>query len=502
MLFHQFSKLSVVRLTAIDGYSRGKEGGALTIDKQLEGDGSAGGDASTVQLPGVPVWASSTGQAQRAPLAGDRTADVTIVGAGYTGLWAAYYLLKEDPSLEVVIVEREYAGFGASGRNGGWCSAIFPISLERVAKLHSHDEALSLQSAMNDTVDEIGRVIAAEDIDCDFSKEGFLSLARSSAQLQKAHSAVQGAQDFGLHGQWEFRNGNESAAMIGAEGILGAAYTPHCALVHPGKLVRGLAATVERMGATIYEKTSVTDLAPGRVQTNGGKVTSKYIIRATEGYTSQLPQHRRTLAPLYSLVLATEPLSETTRNDLGLNHRFGFNDLRNLRVYAQMTRDGRLVFGGRGAPYHFGSAVTEDYDVNDGIHEKIHRTMLDFFPSLKDATITHRWGGPLGVPRDWHPSVGLDRESGLAWAGPYVGDGVATSNLAGRVLGNLILGKRSPLNELPIVDHRSPQWEREPLRWLLVNMGLYAATAADLEERITNKPSNISKILEKLTGAH
>lgn len=474
----------------------------VAINPHFELSDSASGELSAVRLPGVPVWASVLKEKVRPPLGEDTTADVVIVGAGYTGLWSAYYLLKEDPSLRVVILEREHVGFGASGRNGGWCSAIFPISLERVAKFTSHEEALQLQYAMNDTVDEVGRVVAAENIDADYSKEGFLSLARSGAQLQKARAGVAGAEAFGLQGQWAFRSQDEASEVLGAAGIMGAAYTPHCALVHPGKLVRGLATVVEGMGATIYEKTDVTELATGRVTSSGGQVTAKYIVRATEAYTSQLPNHKRTLAPLYSLVLATEPLPEATRHELNLDHRFGFNDLRNLRVYAQMTSDGRLVFGGRGAPYHFGSAVTEAYDVNDGIHAKIHRTMLDFFPALRDTAITHRWGGPLGVPRDWHPSVGLDKQTGLAWAGPYVGDGVATSNLAGRILRDLLLNTPSRLKELPIVDHRSPQWEREPLRWLLVNMGLYAASAADIEERLTNNPSSISKILEKLTGAH
>ncbi|MFE4542715.1 NAD(P)/FAD-dependent oxidoreductase [Arthrobacter sp. NPDC056727] len=474
----------------------------MAINPQFELRNTAPADLASVQSPGIPVWAPSLKEKVRPPLSADTTADVVIIGAGYTGLWSAYYLLKADPSLRVVIVEREYVGYGASGRNGGWCSAIFPISLGRVAKLHNYDQALSLQYAMNDTVDEVGTIISEEKIDADFSKEGFLSLARSQAQLQKAKAAVRSANDFGLKGQWDLRSREEAQAAVGAHGILGAAYTQHCALVHPGKLVRGLAATVEKMGATIYENTNVVDFEPGQIQTSGGRVTAKYIIRATEGYTSQLPNHKRTLAPLYSLVLATEPLPEATRRELRLDHRFGFNDLRNLRVYAQMTTDGRLVFGGRGAPYHFGSSVSESYDVNDGIHAKIRRTMLDFFPSLEDTAITHRWGGPLGVPRDWHPSVGLDKETGLAWAGPYVGDGVATSNLAGRVLRDLILDKKSSLTSLPIVDHRSPQWEREPLRWLLVNMGLYAASAADVEERLSGKPSNISKILEKLTGAH
>ena len=128
--------------------------------------------------------------------------------------------------------------------------------------------------------------------------------------------------------------------------------------------------------------------------------------------------------------------------------------------------------------------------------------MHDMFPALRDIPITHRWGGPLGVPRDWFPSVGYDRATKIAWAGPYVGDGVATSNLAGRIVRNLLLDERDDLNTLPVVNHRSKKWEVEPFRWLGVNAGLQAAAAADLEEALTKKPSRVSAVLENLTGAH
>lgn len=185
---------------------------------------------------------------------------------------------------------------------------------------------------------------------------------------------------------------------------------------------------------------------------------------------------------------------------MGLDHRRAFNDLRHLRVYAQMTADGRLVFGGRGAPYRLGSRMTSD--LVDGIHGKIHDTLVEFFPALRDVRITHRWGGALGVARDFCPSVGLDPATGLARAGGYVGDGVATSNLAGRILRNLILKRDEGVNRLPIVNHRSPLWEREPLRWLGVNFGLTAAGIGDAEERLTRRPSQVAKLLEALTGAH
>ncbi len=449
---------------------------------------------------GVPLWHEPA--PRRAALTADADVDVAIVGAGYTGLWTAYYLLKADPSLRVAIVEKEYVGFGASGRNGGWASAIFPISLPHVAKTSSHRQALALQTAMNDTVDEIGRVLQDENIDADFAKQGFVSLARSDAHLERARATVRSSAEFGLPDQWRFLSAAEAAEIVGATDTRGGVFTDHCALIHPGRLVRGLAAAVEKLGARIYEDTAALTLGEGRITTPGGTLRSPVIIRATEGFTPQFKEHKRTLIPLYSLVLATEPLPPELREQLGLTHRAAFNDMRHLRVYAQVTADGRLVFGGRGAPYHFGSKVAAAYDTSEAIHAKIRETMLEFFPALDGIQVTHQWGGPLGVPRDWHPSVGLDRTTGIGWAGPYVGDGVATSNLAGRILRNQILELDEEINNLPIVNHRSPRWEPEPLRWLGVNLGLRAAALGDTEERHSGRPSRVARLLESITGAH
>jgi glycine/D-amino acid oxidase-like deaminating enzyme len=458
--------------------------------------------ATPISAPpvGTPLWYDDAPRRPRLEARSD--VDVAIVGAGYTGLWTAYYLLKADPSLRIAIVEKEYAGFGASGRNGGWASSIFPISLPHVAKTSSHAQALALQAAMNDTVDEIGRVLELEDIDADFAKQGFVSLARSRAQLERARATVRASADFGLPEQWRLLTAEAASEIVEATDVQGGLFTDHCALIHPGRLVRGLAAVVEALGARIYENTPALSLGDGRITTPHGMVHAPVIVRATEGFTPQFKEHRRTLVPLYSLVLATEPLPPALREQLGLTHRAAFNDMRHLRVYAQMTSDGRLVFGGRGAPYHFGSKVSAAYDTSDDIHAKIRQTMLEFFPDLRDAAVTHRWGGPLGVPRDWHPSVGLDRASGIAWAGPYVGDGVATSNLSGRILRNLILERDDELNSLPIVNHHSPRWEVEPFRWLGVNLGLRAAALGDLEERRRQRPSRVAHLLESLTGAH
>ncbi|MBV8461957.1 MAG: FAD-dependent oxidoreductase, partial [Acidimicrobiales bacterium] len=168
--------------------------------------------------------------------------------------------------------------------------------------------------------------------------------------------------------------------------------------------------------------------------------------------------------------------------------------------YGQRTEDGRLAFGGRGAPYHFGSAVRPDFDRDQHIHGAVHRSLVELFPSLEGVRITHRWGGPIGVPRDWFPSVGIDRATGLAWAGGYVGDGVATTNLAGRTLRDLILDRASEERDLPWVGHRSRPWEPEPLRYLGINAGLQLGASADRAEERQGRETWRSRLIDRLTG--
>jgi glycine/D-amino acid oxidase-like deaminating enzyme len=395
--------------------------------------------------------------------------DVVIVGAGYTGLWTAYYLLRNRPDLKIAIVEKEVAGFGASGRNGGWCSALFPASLDAIARQSSREAAIAMQRAMNATVDEVGSVAAAERLDIDWAKSGTLILARTAMQQTRLQAEVAHDHEWGFT-DTTWLSGDESRERIAATDVLGGLYTPHCAAIHPAKLVRGLAEVVERMGATIYEDTGATSIEPGIVRTAHGVVHAPYVVRATEGYTRTIDGYRRNLAPVYSLMLATEPLPAALWNHIGVNARETFSDGRHLVIYGQRTADDRIAFGGRGAPYHFGSRIENSYDRHPATHAAIWQALVELFPPLNDVAVTHTWGGPLGIPRDWFASCGLD-SNGMAWAGGYVGDGVGTSNLAGRTLADLITGRTTPLTELPWVGHRSPKWEPEPLRWLATNAG-------------------------------
>ncbi|MGI8522167.1 MAG: NAD(P)/FAD-dependent oxidoreductase [Nocardioides sp.] len=454
-----------------------------------------------LRYAGLSLWHETAGDdwVPRPPLDADTRADVAIVGGGYTGLWTAYYLA--GAGLDVVVLEAETAGYGASGRNGGWCSALFPASLETLARTGGRDGALAQQRAMVDTIDEIRRVAALEGIDAQLARGGTIALARSPAQLSRARAEVAHARSWGLGpDDLQLLDADEARSVAGATGVVGATYTPHCAALHPARLARGLAANVVRRGVRVHEQTRVRRLDPGLVTTDRGTVRAPYVVRATEGYTRDLAGERRTLAPVHSLVIATAPLPASVWERVGLARRETFTDHRHLIIYGQRTADDRLVFGGRGAPYRLGSRIAADFDPYRSVFDRLHETLVELFPAVAGHPVTHRWGGALGVPRDWYASVGLDRTTGLAWAGGYVGDGVSTTNLAGRTLADLVRGRDTDLTRLPWVGHRSRRWEPEPLRWLGINAGLRAMTWADAEEAHTGRPSRIARLVEPLLG--
>jgi glycine/D-amino acid oxidase-like deaminating enzyme len=430
--------------------------------------------------------------APRAPLDGDTAADVCIVGAGLTGLWTAWYLHQADPSLQIVVVEREIAGFGASGRNGGWCSALFPRSADALARMAGPTAATAMRAAMRDTVDEVGRATAEAGIDCDYVKGGTLLYARSAVQDAAARAEV------GDSSRWGDAMTYRAASDGDAADSVGVAFDPDCARVQPAALARGLAAALEARGIRILERTPASSWDRGRVVTPRGVVTAGAVVIAVEGYGAELPQTRRRVLPLYSLMIATAPLPAAVWDRIGIEHGQTFSDYRHLLVYGQRTADDRFAFGGRGARYHWGSTIDPAYDRVPQVFAHLRRTLGEMFPAIGDVPVTHTWGGPLGVPRDWCASVTWDGHVGTA--GGYVGDGLSTTNLAGRTLADLVRGESSALTSLPWVNHRSPDWEPEPLRFLGANAGLLATDVADREERLTGRASLAARLMAGLTG--
>lgn len=457
---------------------------------------------------GISFWYAHDGlPAVREPLPGNASADVVIVGGGYTGLWTAYYLKKAAPFLRVTVLEQKFCGYGASGRNGGWLYNGI-AGRDRYARLHGHDAAVRLQQAMNDTVDEVVRTAEAEGIDADIHQGGVLEVARTPAQLARlkafhVHELSYGQKDRELYGA------RETAERIRVADAVGSTWTPHGARVHPVKLVKGLAAAVEALGVTIHELTPVTEIRPKHAVTPYGTVRAPYVLRCTEGFTAALKGEKRTWLPMNSSMIATEPLTEEQWEAVGWHGRETLGDMAHAYMYAQRTADGRIALGGRGVPYRFGSRTDNDGRTQPATIEALREILVGFFPSLAGVRVEHAWSGVLGVPRDWCATVTLDRSTGLGWAGGYVGSGVATANLAARTLRDLVQldsgqGVRTDLTELPWVGHRVRRWEPEPLRWLGVH-GLYATyRAADRRERAANgaESSKLARFADRVAGRH
>ncbi|MEU3277775.1 NAD(P)/FAD-dependent oxidoreductase [Streptomyces antibioticus] len=455
---------------------------------------------------GVSFWYVDDGlPAVREPLGGDADADVVIVGGGYTGLWAAYYLKKADPGLRITLLEQRFCGYGASGRNGGWLYNGI-AGRDRYAALHGRDAAVRLQRAMNDTVEEVVRVTEAEGIDADVHRGGVLEVARTPAQLARlkdfhAHELTYGEQDRELYGA------RETAGRVRVAGAVGSSWTPHGARVHPVKLVKGLAAVAEALGVEIRESTPVTEIHAGRAVTPYGTVRAPYVLRCTEGFTAALKGEKRTWLPMNSSMIATEPLTDAQWAEVGWDGRETLGDMAHAYMYAQRTADGRIALGGRGVPYRYGSRTDHDGGTQPATVEALREILVRFFPALAGVRIAHAWSGVLGVPRDWCATVTLDRSRGLGWAGGYVGSGVATANLAGRTLCDLVRldsGAAGPteLTGLPWVGHKVRRWEPEPLRWLGVQ-GMYATyRAADRREteRHSAGSSRLARIADRVAG--
>lgn len=426
---------------------------------------------------------------------------MAIVGAGFTGLWTAYYLKRAQPSLRIVVLEREVAGFGASGRNGGWATGFFSGPARVYARGDGGAGLRALQREMFATVDEIAAVTAEHGIDAELRKDGHLSVALGAAEATRLRAELAGAREHGLDERdLRMLDADGLSARVRVAGARCATFSPHAARVHPAKLLSGLAATVERLGVTIHERTPVSAIRPREALTGAGTVRARWVVRATEGYTADLPGLRRALVPMNSSMIVTEPLADSVWQEIGWSGRELLSDDAHVYAYLQRTDDGRIAIGGRGVPYRFASRTDGRGDTAPATVASLHAKLLAMFPAVGSAAIDHAWSGVLGVPRDWCVSVDADPSTGLAWAGGYVGEGVAASNLAARTLRDLILGERSALTALPWVGHRPRRWEPEPLRWCAIRSVYSLYRRADRSEARSGRPSLLGTLTDRLSG--
>jgi glycine/D-amino acid oxidase-like deaminating enzyme len=440
----------------------------------------------------------------RPALKRSREADVCIVGAGYTGLWTAYELRRADPSLDVILLEAEVAGYGASGRNGGAVIAQLNGSRAYWTKRGGgRDAAIAMERASQAAVTAVGEAVAREEIDCAYSRNGVLMVARTPLEAERFRDSVERDRQWGFtEADSRYLTAEEVRDRIGVEGAIGARFSAHCASIHPGALVRGLADAVERLGATIYEGTRVASIEPGVARTAGGEVVrARNIVRATEAYTESLESHRRFMVPVHTSMSVTEVLPDHLWEQIGWAGREALLTEHPF-MHLQHTTDHRITFGGddNRIPYLYGSAPCPDAPPAPRVRAMFRRELVRMFPPLQDVRIDHTWQGVFAAPRNWAPGVGLDRATGLAWAGGYVGEGVANANLAGRTLADLILGRDTELTRLPFVGSPARRWEPEPLRMIGAAVIAGMRQLGERIERRSGKPSRLIDVGNRAAG--
>jgi len=436
----------------------------------------------------------------RPPLLGEQRADVGIVGGGFGGLWTAYALKQRDPGLEIAICESDIVGAGASGRNGGWCMGALS-GLPGLLQDPRHGAAVvGLQRRMFAAVAEIGKTVVDEKIDCDFRESGALRLASLPEHLELIEKSLRNFRRVGFDSSdFAFLDEAEVATKIHSRRFLGALYARHSAVLNPGKLVRGLAKALERMGVRIFEDSRATGISAGRVTTAKGVLRAEKVVVATEGYTPLLAGRKRRLIPVHSMMIATAPIAPEIWQEIGLAGRETFADNRRITIYGQRTADHRIAFGGRGL-YFFGSRPVSHFAADNPAFEEVRRAMLSLVPQLRDVPITHRWGGPLGVPRDWRPAYGVDDRTGVAFLGGFVGEGVAGAHLLGQALADQLLGRANELEALPFLHKEFPNWEPEPLRWLGVSLVRRMGEVADRAAFAGRKNRLAAALFEKFAA--
>jgi glycine/D-amino acid oxidase-like deaminating enzyme len=355
--------------------------------------------------------------------------------------------------------------------------------------------------AIQQTVEEVGAVVALENIECDWVHGGTVTVAQNDTQLDRLRALAEAERrELGEDLAWQVLGADEMNARVRVDSARGGLYSAHCARVQPARLVDGLAAAAERRGVTIYEQSAVTKIEPGLAVTRHGDVRARWVLRATEGYTADMPGEHRALLPMNSSMIVTEPLAPSEWERIGWDRAETMLDGSHLYTYSQRTADGRIAIGGRGVPYRFASRTDREGPVPERTIQELRARLTSLFPSLAEVGVARAWHGVLGVARDWCPTVVLDRVSGLGWAGGYAGEGVAASNLAGRTLRDLVLGRDSDLARLPWVGHAARDWEPEPLRFIGAR-GIYTLyRLADHQERVRHHPSRIAGLANRIAG--
>jgi glycine/D-amino acid oxidase-like deaminating enzyme len=402
-------------------------------------------------------------------VAGDLTADVVIVGAGYTGLATAYHLKTAEPSLKVAVLDAETTGFGASGRNAGFIMTLFGASSGLMKSLHGKEKLAAAHSYMESAIDALEAMVNEHKIDCDFERSGFLKVATSPAYERRIKDEIELFQSIGAKG-FEWLDAAQVAARVRSPTFMGACWEPHCGLLNPVKWVDALRRLAVARGAKLYEGTRVETVAREggkfRVATPGGTVTAEKVVFATNGYTHLIPGLASKQVPAFAYIVVTERLSEAQRASIGWAGREGIEDGRSFMHFYRLTPDNRILAGGGPGLVPYGGNM--DHDAYPKAWAHLERFITATFPQLSGIRITHRWGGAFSVTSDSTPQIGTLHGGAAVYSIGCTGHGVAMTHMNGRIIRDLVLGRRTELTDLWFVNRRSFPIPPEPIRSLAV----------------------------------
>lgn len=394
-------------------------------------------------------------------LEGKKTADVIVIGGGYTGLSAGYHLKKIDPNLDVRILESEVCGFGASGRNGGFSMTLFGLT-KGITKFRFNDEkAKSAHIYMEKSVDYLHDVITQNKIDCDYERSGYLLVGTSPGQVKRVEHDFKIMENWGMRGveRWER---DRLADEFNTDFYKIGWFEPRCGIVNPAKLARGLKDLAEDQGAVIYENTPVKSFArKGKsgfvVKTDKGEIHSKYLVLATNAYSILFPQLKKLQYPAFTHIVMSEPLTTEQYGSIGWKNRAGVEDARDLIHYYRLTADNRIVMGGGDVSLGYGADL--DKDLNEKIFTHLKNHVIEVFPQLKGVRFTHQWGGPVSITIDMAPVIGyLGDDKKAIFSMGCIGHGVSLTMMNGRTIAELITNRQTERTEMFFVGRKVFPW--------------------------------------------
>jgi glycine/D-amino acid oxidase-like deaminating enzyme len=411
---------------------------------------------------------------------GPDSADLVVVGGGYLGLWTALLAKERDPSRDVLLLEGATCGHAASGRNGGFCEASLTHGFGNgLARWPRETDVLTAMGREN--LDDIERTIEQHGIDCDFVRAGSLAGATQPHQVQGLREEYDETRAHGMGTTW--LDADQVRERVDSPTFLAGVHDPDAAILEPARLAWGLRAACLSLGVRIAEQTPVTGLSCiGRavaVRTGAGSVGARQVVLATNAYPSLLRRLRLMTVPVYDYALMTEPLTVEQRDAVGWRGREGVSDAGNQFHYFRTTRDGRILWGGYDAIYHFGSGLEDEYEQRAETHEVLAHNFFTTFPQLEGLSFSHTWGGVIDTCTRFTAFYGTAMGGRVGYALGFTGLGVGATRFAGDVLLDLLAGADTPRTRLEMVRSRPLPFPPEPLRWVGIEATRRSLARAD-----------------------